>query len=48
MQNAENQQQTAPAITLPDHSAVYNVKCGHPQGGLVKCGHLQSGGGGRK
>src|SRR6218665_694286 len=31
---------TAPAITLPDHSAVYNVQCGRPQGGLVKCGHL--------
>jgi len=24
---------TAPAITLPDHNAVYDVKCGHPQGG---------------
>jgi len=24
---------TAPAITLPDHSAVYTVECGRPQGG---------------
>ena len=28
MRNVENQWH----ITLPDHSAVYNVKCGHPQG----------------
>jgi len=36
---------TAQAITLPDHSAVYDVKCGRPQGGLVICGCLQIGGG---
>ena len=33
---------TAPAITLSDHRAVYDAKCGRPQreGGLVKYGHL--------
>ena len=38
---------TAPAITLPDHSAVHDVIGGRPQGGvgLVKCGHLRTGGG---
>jgi len=25
----------APAITLPDHNADYNVNCGRPQGGGV-------------
>jgi len=25
---------TAQTITLPDHSAVYNVECRHPQGGI--------------
>jgi len=24
---------TAPAITLPDHRAVYNARCGYPQMG---------------
>jgi len=31
--NAERGKSTAPTITLPDHSAVHNVKCGRPQGG---------------
>jgi len=39
----------APAIALADHRAVYDAKCGHPQGvKLLKCGHLRTGGGGRK
>jgi len=46
--NAQFGKSTAPAITLPDHSAMYNVTCGRPQGGLVKCGHLQTGGRGTK
>ena len=42
--NSECGKSTATAITQPDHSAVYNVKCGRPQGeGLVKCGHLRRG-----
>jgi len=31
--NSECGKSTATAITQPDHSAVYNVKCGRPQGG---------------
>ena len=39
----------APAIALADHRAVYDAKCGHPQGvKLLKCGHLRTGGGAEK
>jgi len=39
----------APAITLSDHRAVYDAKCGRPQGeGLIKCGHLRIRAGGTK
>jgi len=34
----------APAITLSDHTAVYDAKCGRPQRrrGLIKFGHLRT------
>ena len=45
-----NEQRTLRVITLSDHRAVYDDKCGRPQKGrgLIQCGHLQTGGGGRK
>src|SRR6218665_734674 len=34
---------TAPAITLSDHRAVYDAKCGRPQRGrVVTCRHLRT------
>ena len=38
----------APAITLSDHRAVYDAKCGRLQGVLVKQGHLGTEGGGKR
>jgi len=40
----------APAITLSDHRAMYDAKCGRPQRvtGVIKFGHLRTEGRGRK
>src|SRR6218665_3119635 len=38
----------APAITLSDHRAVYDAKCGRTQGGERGVGQMRTGEGGRK